>query len=61
MISIITSAIAGVLIVTFLGYYAVTLSRAPLSIVIIAVLGMLIADFVLTVRDEKRRQNEVKE
>lgn len=61
MISIITSAVAGVLVVAFLGYYAITLNRVPLWIVIIAVLGMLIADFVLTARGDKRREEEVKD
>ena len=61
MISVASSAIAGVLIIVFLGYYAATLNRAPLWIVVVAVLGMVLADFVLTVRAEKRREDKMEE
>jgi len=55
MISAITATIGGLLAVIYLGYYAVTLNRLPLWIVIGLVLVMVIADFYLTVRDERRR------
>ncbi len=55
MISVITSAIACALIVAFLGYYVITLDAVPLWIVVVAVLGMAIADFVLTARGDKVR------
>jgi len=58
MISLITASISGLLVVVFLGYYAVTLNRLPLWIVIVVVLAMTLTDFVLTVRDEIGRKKE---
>lgn len=55
MISLITATIGGILVVVYLGYYAVTLNQVPLWIIIVGVLFMTITDFVLTVRDETRR------
>lgn len=56
MISLITSVIAGILAVVYLGYYAVMLNQFPLWIVIIAVLVMIITDFSLTARDAAHRE-----
>lgn len=61
MVSLITSAIGGLLVVVYLGYYAVTLNRLPLWIVIVGVLVMAITDFVLTARDEARRAQDREE
>ena len=61
MISLITSAIAGTLIVVFLGYYAVTLHQPPLWAVIGVVLVMVITDFAITTRDEIRQTRRRKE
>lgn len=58
MISLITASIGGLLVVVFLGYYAVTLNQIPLWIVIVVVLAMTLTDFVLTVRDEVGRKKE---
>lgn len=58
MISVITSTIAGILVVVYLGYYAVRLNQIPLWIVIGAILVMVIADFVITARDAARRERE---
>lgn len=58
MTSLITALIAGALILGFLGYYAVTLNRVPLWVVIVGVLAMVITDFILTVRDELRRNGQ---
>lgn len=56
MISLITSAIAGILVVVYLGYYAIMLNQIPLWFVIVAVLVMVITDFALTARDAARRE-----
>lgn len=58
MISLATSAIAAILIVVYLGYYAVRLNQIPLWLVIVAVLAMAITDFVLTARDAARREKD---
>lgn len=58
MISLATSAIAGILLVMYLGYYAVMLNQLPLWVVIIAVLVMATADFVLTARDDARKARD---
>lgn len=55
MISLVTSAIAGILLVVYLGYYAVMLNQLPLWVVIIAVLVMALADFTLTAREDARK------
>lgn len=56
MISLVTSSIAGILIVVYLGYYAIRLNQLPLWIVIIAVLAMVIIDFVMSARDAARQE-----
>lgn len=56
MISLITSVIAGILIVVYLGYYALMLNQIPLWIVIVAVLVMVITDFALTGREAAHRE-----
>lgn len=58
MISVITSTIAGILVVVYLGYYAVRLNQIPLWIVIGAVLVMVITDFVLTAKEAAQRERE---
>jgi hypothetical protein len=46
MSNAVTGLIGVVLIVTFLGYYAIDLGSIPLAIIIVAVLAMVIVDFV---------------
>lgn len=58
MISVITSSIAGILIIVYLGYYAMRLNQIPLWIVIIAVLAMAITDFVLMAKDAARQERD---
>ncbi|MDZ7843073.1 MAG: hypothetical protein U5R46_19980 [Gammaproteobacteria bacterium] len=58
MISLVTSTIAGLLVVVYLGYYAVMLNQIPLWVVIVVVLAMIITDFALTARDAARREKE---
>jgi protein-S-isoprenylcysteine O-methyltransferase Ste14 len=48
MVNTITGAIAVVLIVMFLGEYAVTLNKLPLWVIIGGVLLLMIADYVLS-------------
>ncbi len=53
MFTLITGVIAAVLVAVFLGYYALRIESIPLWIIIIGVLGMVIADFVRTFREDK--------
>ncbi|MEE9596537.1 MAG: hypothetical protein V3V96_07145 [Acidiferrobacterales bacterium] len=53
MFTLITGVTAAVMVVVFLGYYALRIESIPLWIIIIGVLGMLIADFVRTLREGK--------
>jgi len=41
------------MVAVFLGYYALRIESIPLWIIIIGVLGMVIADFVRTFREDK--------
>lgn len=58
MISRVTSAIAGILLVVYLGYYAVMLNQLPLWIVIIGVLVMALTDFALTAREDAHKARD---
>lgn len=58
MISLVTSTIAGILLVVYLGYYAVMLNQLPLWVVIIGVLVMALADFWLTAREDARKASD---
>ncbi len=53
MFTLITGVMAAVMVVVFLGYYALRIESIPLWIIIIGVLGMVIADFVRTFREGK--------
>ncbi len=53
MFTLITGVTAKVMVVVFLGYYALRIESIPLSLIIIGVLGMVIADFVQTFREGK--------
>ena len=46
MTNIITGLVAMVLLVLFLGNYALTLNALPLWIIIVLILGLAIADYV---------------
>ncbi|MFQ5755068.1 MAG: hypothetical protein ACE5H7_03130 [Acidiferrobacterales bacterium] len=50
MVTLITGVIAAVMVVVFLAYYALMIHSIPLWLIIIGVLGMVIADFVETLR-----------
>jgi F0F1-type ATP synthase assembly protein I len=50
MVTLITGVIAAVMVVVFLGYYALMIGSIPLWLIIIGVLGIVIADFVQTLR-----------
>ncbi len=53
MFTLITGVTAAVMVVVFLGYYALRIESIPLWLIIIGVLGMVIADFVRTFREDK--------
>ena len=53
MFTLISGVTAAVMVVVFLGYYALRIESIPLWIIIIGVLGMVIADFVRTFREGK--------
>ncbi len=53
MFTLIAGVTAAVMVVVFLGYYALRIESIPLWIIIIGVLGMVIADFVRTFREDK--------
>lgn len=53
MFTLISGVTAAVMVVVFLGYYALRIESIPLWIIIIGVLGMVIADFVRTLRQDK--------
>ncbi len=53
MFTLITGVTAAVMVVVFLGYYALRIESIPLWIIIIGVLGMVIADFVQTWRKDQ--------
>ncbi|MBW8056075.1 MAG: hypothetical protein FVQ76_12325 [Nitrospira sp.] len=53
MFTLITGVTAAVMVAVFLGYYALRIESIPLWIIIIGVLGMVIADFVRTFREDK--------
>ena len=55
MANLVTGLLAVVLIVVFLGNYAIKIAEVPLWVIILAVLAMVIADYVLSLRDSKRR------
>lgn len=53
MTNLICGLLPVVLILAFLGNYAVKINSIPLWIIIVSVLALLVADFVRTVRSEK--------
>lgn len=53
MTNLICGLLPVVLILAFLGNYAVKINSTPLWIIIVSVLALLLADFVRTVRSEK--------
>ena len=42
--------IAALLILVFLGYYAIDLASVPLAVIIVSVLAMIFVDFVQSIR-----------
>lgn len=46
----IAALIAALLIVVFLGYYAIRIASVPLAIIIVSVLAMIFVDFVQSIR-----------
>ncbi len=53
MVTLISAVFAAVMVAVFLGYYALRIESIPLWLIIIGVLGMVIADFVRTFREDK--------
>lgn len=53
MTNLICGLVPVVLILAFLGNYAVKINSTPLWIIIVSVLALLLADFVQSVRSEK--------
>ncbi len=56
MVNAITGAIAVILIVLFLGEYAVTINKLPLAVIIVCVLLMIIADYVFSFKAHRELQ-----
>ncbi len=53
MKNLISGLLPVVLVLAFLGNYAVKINSTPLWIIIVSVLALLLADFVQSVRSEK--------
>lgn len=53
MTNLITGLIAIVMMIVFLGNYAVKINKLPLWIVILAILAMVITDFVISLRSQR--------
>lgn len=58
MNNLIAGSIAVVMAVVFLGNYLVMIASIPLSIIIIAVLAMLVVDYVKTVRGDENQPGD---
>ncbi|MFQ6018067.1 MAG: hypothetical protein ACE5KF_07705 [Kiloniellaceae bacterium] len=52
MANLITGVIGVLMVVIFLGYYAVTLRSIPLWIIIVAILAMVVTDFYQSVKQK---------
>ena len=52
MTNLITGLIAVVTIIVFLGNYAIQINKLPLWIVILAILGMVTYDFLISLRHD---------
>jgi MFS superfamily sulfate permease-like transporter len=50
-----SAAFALAIIAVFLGFYAVKIASIPLTIIIVAVLAMVVTDFVQSVRESRNR------
>jgi hypothetical protein len=50
MVKALTGLIGTVLVVAFLGYYAISLNSIPLWIIVISVLTMVVAEYVESLR-----------
>lgn len=55
MTNLVTGLIGVVLVSVFLGFYAVGMRSLPFTIIVVAVSGMVVADFVQSVKNEKNR------
>ena len=53
MVTLIAGVIAAVMVVVFLGYYALMIGSIPLWLIIIGVLVIVIVDFVQTLEHRK--------
>ena len=56
MATIIAGVISAVMVVVFLGYYAMRIGSIPLWLITIGVLGMVIVDFVQTLGHRKNNR-----
>lgn len=50
MANLITGLIGVVLVAVFLGFYAIGIRSLPLSIIVVAIMMLVLADFIQTVR-----------
>ena len=50
MTNLITGLVGVVIVLVFLGYYAVTLKSIPLWLIIVAIIAMVVADFIQSLR-----------
>lgn len=55
MVNLVTGLLAIVMIAVFLGNYAIRIAAVPLWVIILAILAMVIADYVLSLKDSKSR------
>jgi len=55
MVNLITGVIGFSLVATFLGHYAVKLNKLPLWVIILAILAMIAADVIQSVRSDPDR------
>ncbi len=57
MINLVTGVLAMVMIVVFLGYYAISIKSVPLGIIIVAILVMVAVDFIKSLRGKDEQGN----
>lgn len=53
MVTLIAGVVAAVMVVVFLGYYALMIGSIPLWLITIGVLGIVVVDFVQTLGQRK--------
>lgn len=58
MVTLITGLIGALLVVAFLGYYAVMIGSIPLWIIVVVILVMAIVDFVQSIGKGKNQSDD---